>query len=421
MILSGSQFQSVMRYLSGFRQSYSAVVFTPVGEMVVASVDNRTPAGELVSCGEYMFTPKKPLKERFIVRMDMMESVAKVLSDSSQDLEYRKESSAAIVSQHAKWHTPYYSLDCIPDRPEVRPHTKFVWDHGFAETLKAVSHSCVSHEDASCLDCVMLFCLGAIERQKFSKVKEKISAHVKPGKRVMVASDRKTMAIYEDEEYDCFVKKAGLQDDTRQPSMRLLIDRRHISQVIATCESGSPVEIRVGVGYWAIQCGRRTAIFPLRKGMIDGGWARAYEAAKNRIAKGTVVLSRGDLAAAHRQVAAVQGDEPWVRVARGDGSAVLLSGVSDDVRTEVRMEAGLSGRISPVLLSEKYVKQIANHFPADTLSIDYLGKGQPLVVYSEERKQLVKMIQPVREYDITSQQGNENERNSNSRQGAARV
>lgn len=377
MIVGQERIAAVLSYLIGFGDADSSVLFTPVGGRVIASVDDDR-HGIYATC---VFEPRQPLAERFGVNLRLLHAIATVM-DEGGELSYTQGSNAIFIAGDCRWCFPYYSLAAWRPQPEVQPDSWIEWDRSFAPLLKIFSQSVAKEDTSGCLDCVMIdthasyFSTRAI-KQPVDDTETQEEQVFRGGHRTMVSSDKRVMTIFREGDIDY------------PHTANLLIERRHIPQIIATCESGAKVEIRIGLNHYSVQCGRRMATFGIRRGVYPKSWNAIFDASRRRDTEGTALMTRKQLSTAVRQSL---GDT--MRVERKDESVWFTDGESSEIRHD-GIES--SGTFGPVTLRKEYLGRLCGVWPADELAIDYRGTNQFVKVSSNAAKGLTTVIMPVGE------------------------
>lgn len=384
MIVSREVFASVVRYLSQFGRAESPVLFTPIvnGDQVLASIDcNGVYA-------QYSFAPSQPLKERFACRYSVLHSIADVADDD--DIFYRKASTALFSCGDAEYRVPYVSINTIHERPDFITEQNFRWDgSSFVQLLTLMSESVAEEDRDGCLDCVKFELRSSGIGFQMDNAKGELREYQRQGSRIVVASDRKIMTVWHESDVKCDYDAS------------LLIDRRNIPQILATCESQQPVDVRIGVSQFTVQCGRRLAVFGLRSGVYPKGWLAAWKSTKDTPIAGTVSIDRHQLGVAVKQTVAglTKDDSKAVTLATSYGR-MMMSAASDDDRgvSDVAVpSAKVNGRFGPVGIHAAYLELISKHWPDREVSLSsQSGKGsnRPVQVASET-KQLTAIVVPM--------------------------
>lgn len=370
------RFAQVIKYLSGFSTQETNVLFTPKPDgQVLASVD----AGE--SYAQYIFDVDEPLQERFSTRLYILRRISEVAGEG--DIVYRLGSQTIWTSDGAKWRVPPVILKSIKPREPWVPVQWIYWDNSLLKWLGIMRQSTMQRVRSGSLDSVLISTQANSELVKNQETGETRIKN-RTSYRVIVASDMATMVTYEEKDIDC--------DHTAS----LLIDRHIIPQFIATCESGSRIEIKIGVSQFSVTCGRRMATFGLRNGIYPK-WQDVVKDARERDSKGSAKIDRLALGGVIRQ-AGVASSALKVSSHQTLSSQALqlVSAHDDQERSDQTLNTSVDGRFGPIILSTNHLKRLANHWPADELSLEYQGKDHAIVVRSEETPHLMGLINPMK-------------------------
>ncbi|MEM1225983.1 MAG: hypothetical protein AAGJ40_09800 [Planctomycetota bacterium] len=378
MEITHERFAGVVGYLSTFANRHTPIMFTPVNDtQVIASVN------EDGIYAEYAFEPSSALVQRFATRLDVLKQIAAVTdggmvqyTHGSQAV-FSLESMGGTRSTRSDWWIPFVDYTDFAGRPEFEHEGRIDWDGSFARWLQIAKQSTLSADSQGCLDCVLI-------DTRIVNSSEDASGNKKPQcKRFIVSTDRHVMQVYQD----------TVEDTGRKGSV--LIEGRHVPKVVATCESGSRVEIRVGLNHFSVQCGRRSAVFNRRTGIFPK-WREVYKQVMRDEPAGEVVVDRHYLGAAVRQ-AGVAGDA--IRITTHDDGLTIASAF-DDCRSAVDVEVPHYGSFGPITIRNSYLKQITSHWPADSLSIESRSSRQPIVVRSPQEKRFTSMYQLMEETSV---------------------
>jgi hypothetical protein len=344
--IATDQFESGIQYLSGFADRDSSVLFTPLsaGSLVIASVVGQ------VGQGEYLFRPTEPLAERFAVRASTIASIAAVAS--GDDVEYRPGSSSMFVSGSASWWVPYVSIDEVPPRMDVDPESWVSLDGKSIKWLSMMRVTVCDKDQTGVLDCVLL--------------DVKANQDGRSGRRTWVSCDRAAMLVVDTKDVDC------------SHSVKLLIEGRLIPLIMATCESGSAVEIRVGISRYSVQCGKRTATFGLRRGVYPREWVRVHESTSKMSLAGhhAAIVSRESLWQAVRQSGASRGAVEISTDYRG----VVVRSAEEEIESEIVIASEVLPGLGPVVIKGSYARRLSELWPSERIEIYSSDSKSPVVL-----------------------------------------
>lgn len=363
MRVSSDRFASVINYLSGFGDHDSVIQFAPLGKLVVASI-----AGP-VAYAEFVFEPSVPLESRWCCRHDTLKRIAAVIGDD--DVVYSEGSRASISCGGARWWLGYGDLMSIAESPEVNAAATIKMEGSAIDCLSMMRAVVAQSDDSGVLDCVLL--------------ETKESQEGGDGRRVWVACDRVAMAIVEQRGVDC------------QASEKLLIEGRMIPYWMSTCESGSAIEVRIGVNHYSVQCGRRFATFPVRSGVYPKSWPRIWSIAKsmNDVNSNRFVVAKSAMSEAIRQC--LGGSR--VLSLSTDIRGMVISSVSEsgefcESEVAIRDEGESHNKVGfgPVLVKGSYVRRVVDLWGSGSVEAFNASRESPVVLRDSTTSVI---IQPV--------------------------
>jgi hypothetical protein len=352
MILNSDRFADAIEYLAAFCRPTDSITFTPAGEFVRISA-----TGEL-GYAEYWCKWEKPLTDRFAVQLQVIRGLSREVTDS--EIQYTKGSQSLWTAGTRQWWVPFSSVEDI--RPQVEAERSTSWDGSFAPMLRLLRSSTREQVvNASSFDCVRI--------------------DVRPLKRSMVSTDGTCMTVSIDR----------TQPDGTNDFGSMLIDRNLIPLIEEVCKSGSRVEIAAGITQFSIKCGRRLAIFPLRVGMYPK-WLSILRQQRSPRVLGLATPERYDLYHVARQAAIVCGSLSI----HGNKTGLVFDAGESSEFAQVELPATRKGTFGPVKLRASYLKNLASHWPNDTMQLQFRGKDRAVIISSpEEHKRLISLIMPI--------------------------
>ncbi len=367
MKLSRGQFSSIVKYLGSFASGNDVVQFRPLGSSIIASIDGANGHAEIIS------NPVAELESRFAVGIGVLRSIDSVAGDD--DIAYVEGSSAKLSCGDATWWIPYNDINLVGNRPDVEPHAWIEVGNDFSSWLSVLRDFSQDKDERGSLDCLLL----DVRATQNGKSGQRL------GRQTLVASNRVSMAVYDRRNVDCEV------------TTRLLIEKRLTPLISSTCESGMPSTIRVGLNYYSVQCGRRIATFPVRRGVFPKSWIDVYQQHSRSLPEDkTATINVRSLGSSVRKACA---DSGTVKLS-GEGYTFVVD--SSDSKSDSKVECGLAstGEIpfsmfGPVCISEKQVRSVCRSWPSENVTIMNDDRDKPVIFKTGEHSGLLIMVQPI--------------------------
>lgn len=367
MKLSRGQFSSIVKYLGSFASGNDVVQFRPLGSSIIASIDGANGHAEIIS------NPMAELDSRFAVGIGVLRSIDLVAGDD--DIAYVEGSSAKLSCGDATWWIPYNDISLVGNRPDVDPHAWIEVGSDFSSWLSVLRDFSQDKDERGSLDCLLL----DVRATQNGKSGQRL------GRQTLVASNRVSMAVFDRRNVDCEV------------TTRLLIEKRLTPLFSSTCESGMPSTIRIGLNHYSVQCGRRIATFPIRRGVFPKSWSDVYQQYSRSLPEDkTATMNAKALASSVRKACPETGT---VKLS-GEGYSFVVD--SSDSKSDSKVECGLAstGEIpfsmfGPVCLGGSQVRKVCRSWPSDNVTLMNDREDKPVIFKTDEYDGLLIMVQPI--------------------------
>ena len=357
MIVRLDQLSVAMAYLSGFASSGSVMSFTPAGDLVrLATTRNGVYA-------EYDLPVVEPLAERFAISAAPIIEISKY-AEAGEMLSYVKASSAKFSAGPGQWWIPFTHR--VPERPVVDPLEDIEWDGSFGELVTFARSVTKTEAAGGCLDCVLV--------------------ETKANRRTIVGTNNISMAVFDQPH----------ENDSPAP-VRLLIERSVAPLVARTCETKASVQARIGLYNYEIQCGRRSAIFPRRRGTYPK-WETPYARSKGTNPVGWLTGTKSMFVEALRQSCVEEGP---IRITAQDGDARIgVHHEGQDAELNLRLKS--RGKVD-VTLSHRVLSGIVHSWPFEKMRMQYLSATDPIKFTAPREcraiSALVMPVQPIEQHE----------------------
>jgi hypothetical protein len=346
-----------IEYLTAFAKSDTPVVFMPRGSQVQVSVDT----GEIYA--EYWLTTEAPLERQFAVQMRSLPAIA--IEAGEADMGVELGSAVRFTASNSEWRILYCNIPETP-RPTVNVFQTIHWGGDFGMWLALCQAATRATDERGCMDCV---CVQ--QRSRF---------------RAVVATDGSILAAHSESN--------SAEEGVDWSDASVLIENRHLSRVIRTCESGGQVSIDIGVRRFSVHCGHRRAVFSVREGVFPKWEAYYRESLRGIVGRdkhpATATMPPRRMKVAMRQTGRIDGP---VQIT-GHNNGLRFESRTELGETDVIIDAEWGGSFGPISVSQKYIERIATNWPHQEIYLGYSGKGQPLVLSSRDSPETMAIIMP---------------------------
>ena len=355
MVVEPGPFLAAIGYVSGFAPAVSPVVFTPQGRMVRVSVahDHRY--------AEYWMDAVTPLPQRFAIRLQTLPAIATELGEDR--LVVTLGSAAKFQAGSRVWRINLLAKS-EDGRPELKIQDSLAWDNSLPACLGFAKQATAPQRTKLAMDCV---CLEWRSDRRC----------------VFGASDQILMACLQ------------FGDTGRTGVTALLVHRRDVPLVQATCLSGGAVRIHMGVRHFSVNCGKRMAVFPANDGKFPPVAELVREArslGRNRgKAAGFASVTANQLRHCVRQGQIVS-DSITLRTTR---NRLIVSSEADGSQAEAELSDRCDGNFTPTSLQAAQVRRMALAWPGSRIDIATPGPGLPIVFREASKgRELVSLVVP---------------------------
>lgn len=355
--------RAAIEYLGAFGNESSALVFRPLGDQVIMSING-------TSYAEYRCPVDWPLEQRFAVPLRIPQRLIATLADDVL-VEFTTGSQAKITVDQNVFFSPLIDIEKLPESLKVSEGVTFQWDATkFVPELKAALASTTTGHSGGPFECVRI--------------------EVLPARETIVASDGRRLSRYE--------AKANGDNGVRRSddvNCQILIHRSTIPLVFAATKSLGRIDLRPGLSHVQIECGRRKAIIPLSEGAFPQ-WREALEAIEAEPKRGIAEVERNEFVRAIRMVKAdAEQSAGAVMMTARDSELELIAQCPESgsySRAYVRL-GKRSTTFGPINIAGKFLLSAAANWPDDQpMLMEFRGATSPLVL---TRKRFRAFVMPM--------------------------
>ena len=356
MIIQSGAFCTAIDYLAEFGDEESSIVFTPRGGIVHLEV-----FGE--NCyGKYTLRVTDSDHERFAVNLHALHEASKQLDDAPVEL--LAASSAKLTCAGETWWIPYQDLP-NHSAPKVKVRSTATWGHELTRHIQLMSVAMNSFQDNACLDCILID--QRAQRQS------------------VVATNGQILVAYSERN----------KEKMRAPRS-ILLERKHVAKFAKLCESESTVEISIGLTNFSVRCGRRFAIFDLRKGRFprwEDWFSRAKSITSNLAnSTGAFTTTKEEINSACRQLPV--GEQVVEVVSHLNG--VRLTTHQREHQEHALVSSEIINHFGPISIRADYLVKLAQNWPYPNIQVQYQQANEPIVLSSpQSNANLLALIMPV--------------------------